>query len=399
MISYTRGSQSSIPRGRIYSNPRIMNAPYEHPPLPQDLNPVLIIMLDHHLGNFCVALPVMTRLASYFEHPPDLLVFEAYAELTRSLGLPSRVLSLSRSGRCGQNIPNYVSRCVRLGFRRYAAVIDIGGEIKSTTPVLASHAPIRVGESDMPRNWIYNRKIISRDAIYTFDRYTRILQCIGERQRPPLVRFDALADSRREVMKAVNGTKDKPPRIAVIHPGAGKHYRLWPAERFAAVADDLVEKKSLTICFIGGPGEQTLMNKTRSLMRNPQAALCLNLTLVQLVALFDMASIYICNESGPMHLAAMTDLPIVAIFGPTPEARWLPVRNENVTTIRGSACDPTCGQRVCTANSRCMMELSVEEVLAAAEPYLTDPDNSGISDNGVPQKNASLSDATSSTGS
>ena len=134
-------------------------------------------------------------------------------------------------------------------------------------------------------------------------------------------------------------------------------------------------------------------------MRNPQEALCLNLPLVQLVALFDMASIYICNESGPMHLAAMTDLPIVAIFGPTPEARWLPVRSENVATIRGSACDPTCKRQVCTANSRCMMELSIEDILAAAEPYLTDPDNSGISDKGVPQKNASLSDATSSTGS
>ena len=84
------------------------------------------------------------------------------------------------------------------------------------------------------------------------------------------------------------------------------------------MANDLVQHKGMTICFIGGPGEQSLMNKIRSLMRNPQAALCLRLTLVQLVALFDMASILICNESGPMHLAAMTDLPIVAIFGPTP---------------------------------------------------------------------------------
>ena len=368
-----------------------MYAPYEHPPLPHNLNPVLIIMLDHHLGNFCVALPVMTRLASYFENPPDLLVFDTYSKLTRSLGLPSQVLSLSRSVRFGRNISRYVSRCVKLGFRRYAAVIDVGGKINSTTPVLASHAPIRVGESEMRRNWLYNRKINSQDTIYTFDRYTRILQCIGEDQRPPLLRFDPLDTARSEVMKAVNSSNGEPQRIAVIHPGAGKHYRLWPAERFAAVADNLAQEKGMTICFIGGPGEQTLMSKTRALMRKPHAALCLTLTLVQLVALFDMASILICNESGPMHLAAMTDLPIVAIFGPTPEARWLPVRSENVATIRGSACDPTCKRQVCTANSRCMMELSIEDILAAADPYLSDPDNTEIADRYVSQENANVS--------
>ena len=368
-----------------------MNAPYEHPPLPRDLNPVLIIMLDHHLGNFCVALPVMTRLASYFDNPPDFLVHDAYAELTRSLGLPSRVKSLSRSGRFGRNIPRYVSRCIGLGLRGYKAIIDIGGELKSTTPVLASHAPIRVGEYEMPRNWLYNRKIGCREAIYTFDRYTRILQCIGETRRPPLVQFESQAEARREVMKILDLTESIPRRIVVIHPGAGKHFRLWPAERFAAVADNLAQHKDMTICFIGGSGEQTLMKKTRSLMQSPQAALCLNLSLVQLVALFDMASILICNESGPMHLAAMTDLPIVGIFGPTPEARWLPVRSDNVSTIRGSACNSTCGQRVCTANSRCMTELSVDDILAAAEPYLSDLDNTNNSNRGVTRTNANVS--------
>ena len=92
-----------------------------------------------------------------------------------------------------------------------------------------------------------------------------------------------------------------------------------------------------------------------------------------------------------MHLAAMTDLPIVAIFGPTPEARWTPVRSDNVSTIRGSACDPTCGQRVCTANSRCMMELSLDDILAAVEPYLSDLDNTNNSNGGVTRTNANVS--------
>ena len=73
-----------------------------------------------------------------------------------------------------------------------------------------------------------------------------------------------------------------------------------------------------------------------------------------------------------MHLAAMTNLPIVGIFGPTPEARWLPVRSDNVTAIRGAACDPACCHRLCHADSRCMMELSVDVILAAANVYLSD---------------------------
>ena len=83
---------------------------------------------------------------------------------------------------------------------------------------------------------------------------------------------------------------------------------------------------------------------------------------------------YIGGDSGPLHLAATTRVPIVAIFGPTPSERSAPWRDPALLTesieIDGLPCRP-CDQRVCEPGDfRCLTRIEAPRVIAAAERLL-----------------------------
>ncbi|MHC4947537.1 MAG: glycosyltransferase family 9 protein [Planctomycetota bacterium] len=344
--------------------------PPRREPLRPDLERTLVVMIDHHLGNFCLAIPVIHRLATYFAAPPDLLVNDRHVDLVGLLGLPSRVIPASRLDRGARDLAAYAGLFGTLAARRYRAVVDIGGSVRSASLTVATVSRLRIGEAESPKSWVYNWKLPSRALEHTFDRYASMLRCIGDSGRPPVPRLRASAEARARVAAAVGGD-DAP--LAVIHPGAGKRYRLWPAERFAATADELRRRRDLRTCIIGAPSERDIMDDVRSRLADPDAACCLSVSLVELVALFERASVLVCNESGPMHLAALTDLPVVALFGPSPERVWSPVRTEGVITLRGAECAPGCGKRVCEADSRCLLRTTVETVVESALSLLDVP--------------------------
>jgi ADP-heptose:LPS heptosyltransferase len=93
--------------------------------------------------------------------------------------------------------------------------------------------------------------------------------------------------------------------------------------------------------------------------------------LFQLAELYSRCAVVITNDSGPMHLAAAVATPVVAIFGPTDPALTGPHGKQHVVLRSGIPCSP-CMKDHCTHTPRmeCMTLVTVEQVLAAAEPFL-----------------------------
>jgi ADP-heptose:LPS heptosyltransferase len=94
----------------------------------------------------------------------------------------------------------------------------------------------------------------------------------------------------------------------------------------------------------------------------------------ELRALADRAAVYIGGDSGPLHIAATTRTPIVALFGPTLAERSLPWRDPRwfAEVIDGGPlpCRP-CHQRHCEPGDfRCLTGISSARVVAAAERAL-----------------------------
>ena len=339
---------------------------------------LLLANIDHHLGNLLISMPVIQAFAERFEGSLDVMVDERYACLVRLLAGRMRVLGYPAQGRRRRGIrQNVVPAVIVAGMwrRHYDAVLDLYGGTRSVVLAMSALAGARIGyaaHTKMSR--LYTHKIAPPPGLHAFDRYCAALQLLEDGRPPawPLLRPPAEADQAMDArLRAEYGVEDDRP-ILVLHPGAGHVYRLWPAERFGRVCERLMREFGLRLIIIGTPPERPLMEQVVSAMGDSSDVRIWHLPLLELLALFTRARMILSNESGPTHLASLTELPIVTIFGPTREELWRPKRTSNVWTVRGSPCDPGCGHARCAASSqwKCLTQLSEQQVFEAARSGL-----------------------------
>jgi len=169
--------------------------------------------------------------------------------------------------------------------------------------------------------------------------------------------------------------------LIVIHVSAGNAFRRWPQESFASLIVRLLGgRPQRHVLIVSGPSERDAAANVTQLARErgPEVAARvlapMEFTLAELRALMDRAALFIGGDSGPMHIASTSAVPIAGIYGPT-----LPVRSEpwrgpkapsEAAEVDGLECRP-CDQRVCVhGDFRCLTWLAPEQVLEAAERAL-----------------------------
>lgn len=153
-----------------------------------------------------------------------------------------------------------------------------------------------------------------------------------------------------------------------IHPGSKRLSRRWLPEKFAKLADLLTKKFNAYILIIGSCEEMKLAQEIANQMEYEVVILNGKTTIVQLASLMRYLSLFICTDSGPLHLAAAMGTPIVAIFGPGEVQKWYPYSKNSVVVRKEVDCSP-CGKYWCE-DHRCMKLIEVEDVLQAAERLL-----------------------------
>jgi heptosyltransferase-2 len=162
--------------------------------------------------------------------------------------------------------------------------------------------------------------------------------------------------------------------VVVINPGASYGVaKCWIPDRFAEVADGLIEKQSASVIIVCGPGEVEIAQRIRQSMQNT-AIVCDDpiLPLGQMAALFKRTDLLVTNDTGARPMAMAFGVPIVTIFGSTDPA-WTEVNypRERKVSIPVD-CGP-CMKRVCPLDHRCMTGISSQMVLDAADDLLSEP--------------------------
>jgi ADP-heptose:LPS heptosyltransferase len=127
----------------------------------------------------------------------------------------------------------------------------------------------------------------------------------------------------------------------VIHPGAAAAARRWPANRFAAVASELVAQGN-DVVITGSAGELELAHSVARQARLPETAVLAGLLdLMDMVALIHDCKLLVCGDTGVGHIATATGTPSVVLFGPTPPQWWGPRGNgPHVAVWAGDRGDP-----------------------------------------------------------
>ena len=159
--------------------------------------------------------------------------------------------------------------------------------------------------------------------------------------------------------------------VMLVPGGAFGGSKWWPAERFAAVADWLTEK-GYTVVVSCAPNETEKKIAAQILSRVKKPIFNLveeGLPLGGFKELIRRCALVISNDTGPCHIAAGFQVPLVTLFGPT-DPRWTATGYPREIRLRLDVpCGP-CQQDTCLLDHRCLQQIRVDEVLAAVRAQL-----------------------------
>lgn len=163
-------------------------------------------------------------------------------------------------------------------------------------------------------------------------------------------------------------------KFAVLHPGASCVSKMWPLENFAKTGDMLIENLKIKVMINLAPDQAELGEKVKDMMKNKPVFFCDPTTLGELAALFKKAGLVISNDSGPAHIAAGVETPVISIFGRNQKglspARWRPLGNRTIAIHKDVGCIE-CLAHNCEKDFLCLKAITVEEVFEKARGLVT----------------------------
>ena len=259
----------------------------------------------------------------------------------------------------------------RLRASRFDVSIDLQGLSKSALAARLSGARRRLGFAGVDgreiSRWL-NSELVLPTAEHVIDRN---LELMGPFINGPRVaRFDlpespADAAFARQVRSELGLTGS----YAVINPGAGWPSKLWPPDRFAAVARHLGQARSLgTLVVWGGEQERTWAGEIVAASAG-HARLAPPTTLCQLASLVRGARLFVGSDTGPLHIAVAVGTPCVGLFGPMPARRNGPYGPQHIAVQQ--VCLTGTSRERRTAGPESMLAISVAHATAACDELLS----------------------------
>ncbi len=350
-----------------------------------NMHPRFLIVRLSAMGDVIHTLPAVQALREAFpEATIDWLIEERWAELLCAAGTPRRKPRSTRrplidwvhtADLRGWRKSLFTSHtalgAVRLWndvrSRRYDVAFDLQGAIRSALLARWSGAKVVIGAAqprESPASLWYTRQVIARGA-HVIEQTLSIVEDFVQRKLA-VPRAELPRDAVVEQSIARNLLRQGMQDFAILNPGAGWGAKQWPAGRYGEVARALA-RDGMPCVVNCGPGEEGLAHEVEAASEG--AARAMKCSITELIALTRRAKLFIGGDTGPLHLAAALQVPVVAIFGPTDPARNGPYGTRSAV-LRSPASATTHARRVQPDEG--LLEIGVDDVVNAARKLLAE---------------------------
>jgi lipopolysaccharide heptosyltransferase I len=317
------------------------------------------------LGDIVHTVPAAAALRrAYPDARLDWVVDARHAGFARLVTVVDRIIPLEKP-----TFSAWVDLVRQLRPGRYDAALDFQGLMKSAVLARASGARRVIGFSvwhlrEKGARPFYSEVDTEERSLHVIQKNLSLLSTLGVQTTEvefPLARTGSAA---RDAVRREAGDHG----FALINPGAAWPNKRWPAARFGEVAAFVREIRGLRPYVLWGGDEQGLAQQVVD-ASSGAARLAPPTTTADLVELSRDAALLVSGDTGPLHIAAAVNTPIVAVFGPTDPTRNGPWSPDDIVVSR----HPGCGchyQRRCQEAAWCLDDVSVAEVTAAIQHRL-----------------------------
>jgi heptosyltransferase-2 len=184
---------------------------------------------------------------------------------------------------------------------------------------------------------------------------------------PSLIASPAQRRAAQSLLRPAGVDTNSRPLVALNAGATNSRAKRWPEDRFAALADQLIESLDSRIVFIGAASERDGAERIiRQMKRRGAINLAGETGMTELIGALDACDLLISNDTGPAHIAAALGRPTLTIFGPTNEFETAP-QGARAESIRAEGIDcARCMVRDCPIDHRCMTRIAPEEVFERA---------------------------------
>jgi heptosyltransferase-2 len=162
--------------------------------------------------------------------------------------------------------------------------------------------------------------------------------------------------------------------LVLLNPGAQYGAaKCWRPEYFAELADKLIDEQGATVLISGTSREKVIIESIKRCMRH--AALDLSNKAMSLGALKEIVrrcDLMVTNDTGPRHIAAAFDVPVVTVFGPT-HPEWTEINFDKERKVAVKVFCGPCQKKVCPLDHRCMTRVTPAMVYEQATALLGRP--------------------------
>ena len=354
----------------------------------ENIQRIVWIRLDH-IGDVVMSLPSLQSLRDQFPDAQiDVLVRPACAPLFADLRFQNRVLEYDSPrfpsrGR-GAGLFRTLQLIRKLRRQKYDVAIEPRGDDIARFLCWSSRAPVRIGPnrvfyeaSDAPNfRFLMTHVVpISDEPIHAVKANTDILQPLFPNRvlDVPQFRFP-IPEQRTSRVQAILKTRKIVRNFVVLHPCSNDAKRNWTPEKWAQIADFLIEKHNFDVVLSGLARDRETHREIIAQTQNAQTQNATTksgarihdfagaIALPGLTAFFAQSRLLVSVDTGPMHIAAFVDTPIVALFLPHLAPRHAPFRQENsvVTPPQNNI-------------EYSISDISVDEVIAAINRKLEAP--------------------------
>ena len=262
------------------------------------------------------------------------------------------------------SLTNLNSQVTVLRSRKYDLLIDPRGE--ALTAFLGARAgiPVRLGAvGHEVLSFLYAHTFPYHKEKNEFLKYHDLLSALKCQTELPLPQLYPTTLEESVITELLRKMDKKDPLI-VFHPTTSAAYKLWPAERFAELADSLKEHSpESTVAILGGRGEEHFFDELQAHTSLKLINLIGKLSLLETYALIQHAGLFVGNDSVLAHFAGSLGLPTIQLVNyASGGAERSRAPGPLVRTIEGRDPNHVCRPTTCTFPCPHMLSISVEQV-------------------------------------
>jgi heptosyltransferase-2 len=340
----------------------------------------LLVRGTNWIGDAVMSTPALERLRSSFPQARlALLATPRTAGLFDSSPLVDEVIEYRRRE---EGLGAFFQTARLLRERRFDLAVLFQNAFEAALLAWCCRVPLRIGFAGQGRGALLTHRLRRGPQHRHRHQVHDYLEIVAECERvclgrnlespisnplPSLVASPPQKLAAARLLQNLGINSSSRPLVALNAGATNSRAKCWPADRFAALADQLMDMLDARIVLIGAASERDSAGQVvRQMKRRGAINLAGRTSLAELIGLLDACDLLVSNDTGPAHIAAALGRPTLTIFGPTNEFETAPTgRRAELIRAAGIEC-ARCMRRDCPIDHRCMTRIAPQEVFEKA---------------------------------